>query len=264
MSDKTALVVDDSRSARYAMRKLLESAGYAVDTAESAQDAYVYLDRRLPGVIFLDHQMPGSDGLDVLAVLKDDARRADIPVVICSSEDGGAFLQRAHDAGAVAVLSKPPDAAQLRALLHRLDSERAPSVTADRGARKAPSLGLPPRPRQAEPTAPATPRRETPATFSAPTPSAAPPTVGVHADITALLARIEALETQVAQLQRWRDEDAASLPSRLLPSLLQALESPVRSRAQRAAAQLLQQAAERMQQDARTLLQRPDPDERPL
>jgi len=263
MPDKTALVVDDSRSARYAMRKVLESAGYAVDTAESAQDAYVYLDRRTPGVIFLDHQMPGSDGLDVLAVLKDDAGRAAIPVVICSSEDSEAFLRRARDAGAIAVLAKPPDAAQLQALLRRLDGERASAASAaGRGTRKAPSLGLPPRAREPALTPPAAPRREASATFSAPMPSSAPPAVDDRADITALLARIEALETQVAQLQRSRDDDAVGLPSRLLPSLLQALESPVRSRAQRAAAQLLQQTAERMQQDARTLLQRPDRDER--
>ena len=91
MNAKTALVVDDSKSARFAMRKFLESFGYQVDTAESAEDAYIYLRKKLPEVMFLDHIMPGTDGFEAIKAIKQNALTAGLPVVLCSSNEGDDF-----------------------------------------------------------------------------------------------------------------------------------------------------------------------------
>ena len=108
MSQRTALVVDDSRSARFALRKHLEHHAFKVDTAESARAAYHWLESQTPDLIFLEHVMPGEDGFEALRHLKADPRTASIPVVICSSNEGGAFTAEARSQGAADVLQKPP------------------------------------------------------------------------------------------------------------------------------------------------------------
>jgi CheY-like chemotaxis protein len=117
---KTALVVDDSKSARFALRKYLESMSYHVDTAESAEEAYRFLKSHHPDLIFLDHVMPGTDGFEALRHLKNDPHTGAIPVVICSSNEGEEFTSEARRKGAVDVLQKPPSPDQLASVLENL------------------------------------------------------------------------------------------------------------------------------------------------
>ena len=121
MGIRSALVVDDSKSARFALRRYLENHSYTVDTAESAETAFNYLKDHHPEVIFLDHVMPGVDGFDVLNSIKNDPRTIDIPVVICSSNEGDAFTQEARFKGAADVLPKPPSPQQLAKVLGSLE-----------------------------------------------------------------------------------------------------------------------------------------------
>jgi len=120
MSRKSALVVDDSKSARFALRKYLESHSYAVETAGSAAEAMQYLEIQKPEVIFLDHVMPGTDGFDALQAIKSDPQTSSIPVVICSSSEGEDFNAQARARGAADVLQKPPSPQQLARVLDNL------------------------------------------------------------------------------------------------------------------------------------------------
>src|SRR5688572_9951054 len=117
---KSALVVDDSKSARFALRKYLENHAYKVDTAESAEQCYEYLKDHRPEVIFLDHVMPGADGFDVLKHIKSDPNTVTIPVVICSSNEGEEFTKQARSRGAADVLQKPPSPDMLLKVLDNL------------------------------------------------------------------------------------------------------------------------------------------------
>ncbi len=128
MAPRTALVVDDSRSARFAMRKYLEGLSYEVDTAENAQEAYQRLADRRPDLIFLDHVMPEEDGFAVLRRIKADAETATIPVVICSSNEGEAFVTEARTQGAADVLQKPPTPLQIRQVIERVIAPAPPAV----------------------------------------------------------------------------------------------------------------------------------------
>lgn len=113
MNARTALVVDDSKSARFALRKHLEGHAFHVDTVESAPEAYQVLADKHPDLIFLDHIMPGVDGFEALRHLKGNPRTASIPVIICSSNEGDAFVTEARSQGASGVLQKPPSPDQL-------------------------------------------------------------------------------------------------------------------------------------------------------
>ncbi|MGH8631193.1 MAG: response regulator, partial [Burkholderiales bacterium] len=117
---KTALIVDDSRSARFALRRCLEHHAYHVETAESAEEAFRLLQTQQPQVIFLDHVMPGTDGFTALQHIKQNPQTGSIPVVICSSNEGDAFTAEARSKGAVDVLQKPPSPEQLTRVLENL------------------------------------------------------------------------------------------------------------------------------------------------
>jgi CheY-like chemotaxis protein len=128
MIGRSALVIDDSKSARFALRRYLEGHRYQVEAVESADDAMRFLEGSKPGVIFLDHVMPGVDGFTVLRNLRANADTARIPVVICSSNEGPEFNEMARAAGANCVLQKPPNPEQLYRILDDLDRGEIPSA----------------------------------------------------------------------------------------------------------------------------------------
>ena len=131
MTARRALVVDDSRSARAFLTRILERYELAVDGAESAEQAIEYLTRQRPDVIFMDHLMPGMDGFQAVQAIKENPLTATIPILMYTSQEGELYLSQARALGALGVLpkqTKHTDVAkvldQLRLLgEQRLDSE---------------------------------------------------------------------------------------------------------------------------------------------
>lgn len=107
MQIKRALVVDDSKSARFSLKKLLQKKEVEADFAESAGDALNYLETKRPDVIFMDHLMPGMDGFEATDAIKGNPSTKDIPIVMCTSKEGSEYIEQAKARGAVAVLPKP-------------------------------------------------------------------------------------------------------------------------------------------------------------
>ncbi|MCP3869728.1 MAG: response regulator, partial [Gammaproteobacteria bacterium] len=58
---RKALLVDDSKSARFVLGKLLKKHNFKVDMVESAEAALDFLEFNRPDAIFMDHMMPGMD-----------------------------------------------------------------------------------------------------------------------------------------------------------------------------------------------------------
>lgn len=141
---RTALIVDDSRTALLALSRLLKEQGVAADMVESGPEALDHLRGNNPGVIFLDHMMPGMDGFETLAALKSNARTAAIPVVMYTSREGDAYMGQALLQGAFGILQKPVNPAELEQILKRIDQLRAPPAAA-----LAQPGAPPPRPRAA-------------------------------------------------------------------------------------------------------------------
>lgn len=121
MSAKRALVVDDSKAARVFLARMLENYSIEVDSAESAEQAIEYLlHHRPPDVIFLDHLMPGMDGFEALAAIKNEPRTATIPVLMYTSQAGELYLGQARALGAVGVLPKQIEQMDVTKVLHQL------------------------------------------------------------------------------------------------------------------------------------------------
>jgi len=127
MPGKRALVVDDSRSARVVLSRMLERYGIQVDSAESAESALEYLKDRRPDVIFMDHLMPGMDGLQAVREIKANPELAGIPIMMYTSQEGEIYGGQARASGAVGVLPKsirPIDVTKALYQLHLLPDRR--------------------------------------------------------------------------------------------------------------------------------------------
>ncbi|MEX2148737.1 MAG: response regulator [Steroidobacteraceae bacterium] len=106
MPGKRALVVDDSKSARVVLSRMLEKYGIEVDSADSAESALEYLKDHHPDVIFMDHLMPGMDGLQAVREIKANPELASIPVMMYTSQEGEIYGGQARASGAIGVLPK--------------------------------------------------------------------------------------------------------------------------------------------------------------
>lgn len=106
MAFKRALVVDDSKSARFSLKRLLEDQGLEVCLADSGEAAIDLLKGELVDVIFMDHNMPGMDGLEALTTIKSDPRTATIPVMMYTTREGEVYVSQARALGAIGVLPK--------------------------------------------------------------------------------------------------------------------------------------------------------------
>src|SRR6266481_5168072 len=127
MGAKRALIVDDSKSARTFLSRILEKYEIDVDSAESAEQAIEYLASHRPDVIFMDHMMPGMDGFQAVQAIKNNPRTAMIPILMYTSQEGELYLGQARALGAVGVLPKqikPTDVSKVLFELHLVTDRR--------------------------------------------------------------------------------------------------------------------------------------------
>src|SRR5262245_6236026 len=100
-------IVDDDRSVRRALSRLLGGASFDVEAFASGRGLLESLDSRRPDCIVLDLQMPEMDGLDLLRHM---ARiGADIPVILITGHDAPSVRSKTLALGARVYLPKPID-----------------------------------------------------------------------------------------------------------------------------------------------------------
>lgn len=106
MSNKRALIVDDSTTAQYRLKKMLRPYNMHIDAVDSGEAALRYLASNAPDVIFMDHLMPGMDGFRALQIIKSHPETAMIPVIMYTSKSGDVYTGQARALGALDVVSK--------------------------------------------------------------------------------------------------------------------------------------------------------------
>jgi len=122
-SSKTVrvLLVDDDQDICNSYEAFCTSAGFAVNTAASAEAALESLrGEPPPDVIVLDYAMPGKSGIDLLNQLREDPATRQIPVLIVSGRD--LDLKSVHGAP---WLRKPVPPEELMAHIRRAATNRA-------------------------------------------------------------------------------------------------------------------------------------------
>lgn len=138
---KYALIVDDSRTARHALGAILAANGLRVETAASAEQALEHLGHSRPDVIFMDHQMPGMDGLQAVRVIKANPATATIPIMMYTSQGGELYVGQARALGALGVLPKDIKPVEVSELLQSLRLVEGAGDSAAPTAAEAPAPG---------------------------------------------------------------------------------------------------------------------------
>ena len=113
------LLVDDDRVMRVMLREVLQTQGYVVHAAKDGEEALDMLQQHPTKVdaIILDREMPGLNGLEVVAKLKADPHFATIPIIMLTGSGDAQAIQEGIDAGVYYYLVKPADNTLLRSVI---------------------------------------------------------------------------------------------------------------------------------------------------
>lgn len=113
-------VIDDDREILQVIRRTLELEGYVVEVASGGEIGIANFQKWNPDLILLDIMMPGADGYQVLQQIR---QRSVVPVVMLTSLDEVAALEKSVDLGADGYITKPFRSGELvarvRAVLRR-------------------------------------------------------------------------------------------------------------------------------------------------
>ena len=109
MAHRTILFVEDNPLNRELVVDLLEGAGYTVLQAEGGVGLLERVKAAQPGLILLDLQLPGLDGVTLARQLKADRATWEIPVVAMTAYAWLEDQERAMEAGCDGYLRKPLD-----------------------------------------------------------------------------------------------------------------------------------------------------------
>src|ERR1700730_17785125 len=115
MSEGLILVVEDNAKNLKLVRDVLCYCGYDVIEAGTAEDGIKLAEEQRPGLVLMDIQLPGMDGLEAVKVLKRGERTASVPVVAVTAFAMKDDRQRALDAGFDGYIEKPISVQALRA-----------------------------------------------------------------------------------------------------------------------------------------------------
>jgi two-component system chemotaxis sensor kinase CheA len=97
---RPVLVVDDSLTTRMLEQSILESAGYEVELATSAEEALSKAKEKRYGLFVVDVEMPGMDGFEFVASTRADPDLRETPAILVTSRGSAEDRQRGRDAGA--------------------------------------------------------------------------------------------------------------------------------------------------------------------
>jgi two-component system KDP operon response regulator KdpE len=112
------MVIEDDQGLRLLFGKALEHANFKVLLAANVRDALELLADHTPDIAFIDVNMPGSLGTNVLSHLKSTPRLAKTRTVVVTANTQAASL--AEDLGADLFLLKPVSIVELMTLANRL------------------------------------------------------------------------------------------------------------------------------------------------
>jgi DNA-binding NtrC family response regulator len=117
------LVVDDEETICVALSAWLTKEGYHVETAGSGQEALDLLSQRFFDLYLLDIKMPGMDGMELLASIRE--LQSDATVIMITAHGSIQTAVEAMKRGASDYLCKPFDPEQLSLLMERVAATKA-------------------------------------------------------------------------------------------------------------------------------------------
>jgi twitching motility two-component system response regulator PilH len=121
MAINKVLIVDDSKTEQMFLTDLLQRNGYAVRSADNADEAFKRLADDKPDLILMDVVMPGQNGFQLTRAINRTPEYTAIPIFICSSKSLETDRVWGMRQGARDYITKPVNAVELLAKIKALD-----------------------------------------------------------------------------------------------------------------------------------------------
>ena len=120
------LIVDDSRSMRRVIRKVLDLSGFQIGEcleAGNGQEALDVLENHWIDLVLSDIHMPVMDGLGFIRAVRSSTSWTDLPIIFITTESNEDRLREAMELGAKGYIRKPFQPEEIRSLLCQVMGE---------------------------------------------------------------------------------------------------------------------------------------------
>ena len=124
------LYVEDNFENKLFVRRVIESMGHEMLEAETGLDSLVIAAERVPDLILMDVNIPGMDGLETTAKMKQNPRLSHIPVIALTANAMKGDKERCLAAGCDGYMQKPVGVSDLRREITRYNTIKDGSKTA--------------------------------------------------------------------------------------------------------------------------------------
>jgi diguanylate cyclase (GGDEF)-like protein len=101
------LVVDDSKTQRFALSRMLQEMGHRVITAENGEEGVARFREQRPGLVLMDVMMPVLDGYEAARRIRASVHDDWVPIIFLSGNEDDQDLESAIEAGGDDYLVKP-------------------------------------------------------------------------------------------------------------------------------------------------------------
>lgn len=119
------LAIDDSRTIRALVQKVMQDAGFACVCAEDGVQGVAMFADEAPDVVITDINMPNLDGYGVIERIRGGSVNRAVPILVLTTEAADHLKARARDAGATGWIVKPFDDLAIVSVVRRVTGARA-------------------------------------------------------------------------------------------------------------------------------------------
>lgn len=120
MSKTRLLIVEDEPNIVESLRFILEQASFDVVTVSDGSKAVETMRAQPFAAIILDVMLPGTNGMDILKIIRGDVHLKALPVIVLTAKGQARDRQAAEELGATAFITKPFSNAEVVARVREL------------------------------------------------------------------------------------------------------------------------------------------------
>ena len=125
--EQKILLIDDSLSIRKFVGRMLETAGYEVDTAVDGEEGLRKASAKNYRLILTDLEMPKLNGYEVIQALRSRSQTQQTPIIVMTTRAGDKHRQMALNVGASSYIAKPVEERALIQELERWIGQESPA-----------------------------------------------------------------------------------------------------------------------------------------
>jgi len=114
------LIVEDHLDSREILKLQLQALGYEVAVATNGEEALKKALTEAPDIIIMDLGLPGMDGFEATARLKENTKTAKLPVLAYTAWSEDLYREKAAQAGMEAFLTKPAQYQVINEVIQRV------------------------------------------------------------------------------------------------------------------------------------------------